>query len=284
MRIDLHTHTTASDGTLSPRELVRLARQVGVGVLGITDHDTVKGVAEALDEGARAGVEVVPGVELSTDVPGTEVHILGYFVDWEADWFAAFLSGMRRARLARAREMVRRLNALGVPITFEDVVRYADGAIGRPHVARALVERGHVATFDEAFDRYIGRHGPAYVERPRFAPEEAVQTIRAAAGVPVLAHPLWGGEPERIEALVGVGLMGIEAYYPEHTPSQTRSFVELGRRLGLVLTGGSDYHGPGIGSKAPLGSQYVPPQAVEELRKAKERVVSGGSSRPTPRP
>jgi predicted metal-dependent phosphoesterase TrpH len=272
MRIDLHTHTTASDGTLSPRELVRLAKRAGVGVLGITDHDTVEGIAEGLDEGASVAVEVIPGVELSTDVPGTEVHILGYFVEWEADWLRAFLSRMREGRVARAREMVRKLNALGMAVAFEEVARHADGAIGRPHVARALLEGGYVKTFDEAFDRYIGRHGPAYVERPAFTPEEAVRTIRKAAGVPVLAHPLWGGDPERIEALLEVGLMGIEAYYPEHTPSQTESFIGLARRFGLVVTGGSDYHGPGIGSKGPLGSQYVPPQAVEELRRARERV------------
>lgn len=273
MRVDLHAHTTASDGTLSPRELVRLAAQVGVASLAITDHDTVEGVADALDEAARLGIEVIPSVELSTDVPGTEVHILGYFVQWEEKWFRAFLSRLRSDRVARAQEMVRKLDALGVPVTFEEVARHAEGAIGRPHVARALVERGYVKTFDEAFDRYLGRNSPAYVERARFTPEEAVGMIRRAGGVPVFAHPLSGGDPERIKALVEVGLMGIEAYYPEHTPSQTEFFVALARRFGLVVTGGSDYHGAWVGSGAPLGSQYVPPQAVEELRRAKERVM-----------
>jgi predicted metal-dependent phosphoesterase TrpH len=219
------------------------------------------------------GIEVIPGVELSTDVPGTEVHILGYFVEWEAEWFRSFLSGMRRDRVARAQEMVRKLNALGMAVTFEEVARQAHGAIGRPHVARALLDRGYVETFDEAFNLYIGRNGPAYVERAKFGPEEAVRTIRKAGGVPVFAHPLWGGDRERIEALVAVGLMGIEAYYPEHTPSQTEFFVNLGRRLGLVVTGGSDYHGAGVGPRAPLGSQYVPPQAVADLRSARERAA-----------
>jgi predicted metal-dependent phosphoesterase TrpH len=215
---------------------------------------------------------VIPGVELSTDVPGTEVHILGYFVQWEAEWFRAFLSRMRRDRVARAQEMVSKLNALGVPVTFEEVVRHAEGAIGRLHVARALLERGHVKTFDEAFDRYLGRNSPAYVERAKFTPEEAVDTIRRAGGVPVFAHPLCGGDPGRIEALVEAGLMGIEAYYPEYTPSQTEFLVALARRFGLVVTGGSDYHGDEMESGAPLGSQYVPPRAVADLRSARERL------------
>ncbi|MER3460489.1 MAG: hypothetical protein C4303_04910, partial [candidate division GAL15 bacterium] len=201
VRADLHTHTTASDGTLSPRELVREACAAGLKVLALTDHDTTEGIREAQGEAARLGIELIPGVELSTHVPGSEVHILGYFVDWHEQQLAGLLRRLRKGRVNRAREMVRRLNQLGVPLTFEDVARHADGAVGRPHVARALVAGGYVASFEEAFTRYLARGRPAYVERERFTPEEAVQVILQAGGVPVFAHPLWGGDRERLAQL-----------------------------------------------------------------------------------
>ncbi len=271
MRADLHTHTNASDGTLSPRELVREAGRVGLRVLAVTDHDSVDGIAEAAEEAGRVGIHLVPGVELSTDVPGTEVHILGYFVDWQDEEFGAVLRRLRQGRWARAQEMVRRLNQLGVPLTFEEVARQADGAVGRPHVARALVAGGYVASFQEAFERYLGKGRPAYVERERFTPEEAVQVVLRAGGVPVFAHPLWGGERERVAQLVRCGLRGIEAYYPDHSPQDVRRFLDWAQEFGLVATGGSDYHGPGPASKAPLGGTYVPPEAVEALWQARGR-------------
>ncbi len=270
MKADLHTHTTASDGTLSPRALVREAHRRGLQVLAVTDHDSVDGIAEAEEEATELGVELVAGVELSTDVPGSEVHLLGYFVDWHSESFRQLLRRLRDGRVVRAKEMVRRINQLGIPLTFEEVLKYADGAIGRPHVARALVASGYVASVQEAFARYLGRGCPAYVERERFSPEEAVEAIRAAGGVPVFAHPLWGGDPERVARLVKHGLKGIEVYYPDHTPADVLRFLELARRFHLVPTGGSDYHGPGPLSKAELGSQYVPPDAVDALRRARE--------------
>ncbi len=269
MRADLHTHTTASDGTLPPRALVREAARAHLTALAVTDHDSVDGVGEAVEEGARWGIELVPGVELSADVPGTEVHVLGYFVDWHDPVFAQLLRRLRQGRLDRAREMVRRLNELGVPLTVEEVLRQADGAVGRPHVARALVAAGHVASFEEAFSRYLARGRPAYVERERFTPEDAVQAVVRAKGVPVLAHPLWGADLERVRRLVDCGLRGIEVYYPDHSPQDVRRFLEWAERFGLVATGGSDYHGPGPASKAPLGSMYVPPGTVEALRRAR---------------
>lgn len=200
MRADLHTHTTASDGTLSPAELVREAAAVGLQILAVTDHDTTDGIQQAQEEARRCGLELVPGVELSTDTAGAEVHILGYFVDWRDPEFTALLRRMREDRVERAREMVRRLNRLGLPLTFDDVARQADGAVGRPHVARALVAAGYVSSFEEAFTRYLARGRPAYVERRRFTPEEAVEVVLRAGGVPVLAHPLWGGDRDRVSA------------------------------------------------------------------------------------
>ncbi len=269
MRADLHTHTTASDGTLSPRELVWEAGRVGLRVLAVTDHDTVDGIAEATEEAGRLGIDLIPGVELSTDVPGTEVHILGYFVDWQDEEFGAVLRRLRQGRWARAQEMVRRLNRLGVPLAFQEVARQADGTLGRPHVARALVAGGYVASFQEAFDRYLAKGRPAYVERERFTPEEALQAVLRAGGVPVFAHPLWGGERERVARLVECGLRGIEAYYPDHSPQDVRRFLDWAQEFGLLATGGSDYHGPGPASKAPLGGTYVPREAVEALRRAR---------------
>ncbi len=279
MRADLHTHTTASDGTLSPRQLVQEAKEVGLAVLAVTDHDTTDGIPEAADEAGRCGIELIPGVELSTDVPGAEVHILGYFVDWRDREFAGLLRRLREGRVARAQEMVRRLNQLGVPLTFEEVIRHADGAVGRPHVARALVAAGYVPSFEEAFSRYLARGRPAYVERERFTPEEAVQAVLKAGGVPVFAHPLWGGDRERVARLVEVGLAGIEVYYPDHSPQDVRRFLDWAEEFGLVATGGSDYHGPGPASRAPLGSTYVPPGAVEALR----QVWACGRRRPAAR-
>jgi len=269
-RIDLHTHTTASDGVLDPRALVRAARARGIRVLGITDHDTVAGLGEAIEEAERVGIELVPGVELSAEDSEGEVHILGYFVDWQQQAFRRFLDWMHKMRIARAQEMVRRLRELGVPLSWEEVLRQANGAIGRPHVARALVAAGHVRSWEEAFCRYLGRGAPAYVPSAHLTPEGAVEAIRAAGGIPVLAHPQRTGTPERVAHLVERGLRGIEVYYPDHTPGDVRRFLELARRYGLVATGGSDYHGPGTSSKAPLGSQYVPPDSVKRLRALRE--------------
>jgi predicted metal-dependent phosphoesterase TrpH len=267
MRIDLHTHTVASDGLLTATELVRLARQSGVGILAVADHDSTEGVEEALRAGRDAGVEVIPAVELNTDVPGTEVHILGYFIDYRLEWLQALLRRLREGRLHRARRMVEKLAALGAPIRLERVLALAGGgAVGRPHVARALVEAGHVGETAEAFARYIGRNGPAYVERLKVAPAQAVEIIRHAGGVPVLAHPGWLGDEAMVEELLAAGLEGIEAYYPDHTPAMVERYLKIARSRGLLVTGGTDFHGGDLATRVPPGSQYVPPEAVDRLR------------------
>lgn len=266
MRIDLHAHTTASDGLLPPERLVAVARDAGVGVLGVTDHDTTDGLDAAIAAGGRRGVEVIPAVEINTDVDALEVHILGYFIDHRLPWLQEFLGRLRDGRVNRAARMVEKLNALGIPVRFERVRAIADGAVGRPHVARALIEAGVVKSTEEAFAKYIGRGGPAYVERMKVTPEEAVTVIQRAGGIPVLAHPGWGMLDGLVPSLVEAGLEGLEVYYPDHTPAMVTHFLEVAARHGLLVTGGTDFHGGDLATGVGLGSQYVPLEVVERLR------------------
>jgi len=276
MRIDLHTHTTASDGLLAPAGLVALAREAGVGVLAVADHDSTEGVNPAMAAGTRVGIDVIPAVEINTDVHESEIHVLGYYIDHYQPWFQDFLHRLRDGRVNRAAKMVEKLNAMGIPVDFARVRALAQGAVGRPHVARALMESGGVSTNEEAFEKYIGRNGPAYVERMKLSPPEAVQVILRAGGIPVLAHPGWGVKDEIIPALVEAGLEGLEVYYPDHTPAMVTRYLETARRWGLLVTGGTDFHGGDLATKVPPGSQYVPAEVVERL---KERYESKRSRR-----
>jgi len=266
--VDLHSHTTASDGTLVPRELVRLAARHGVRVLAVTDHDSTGGLAEAMDEAkSLPPLEVVPGLEINCDVAGAEVHVLGYCVDWEAAWFQEFLGAQREERRQRVYRIAARLAELGMPIDPEDVFALVkEGSAGRPHVAQAMVDRGYVKSVREAFDRYLSMNGPANVPRRRFTPAEAVGVIRRARGVPVLAHPGLANRDELIPELVEAGLLGLEAFYPEHSAGQITAYREMCARLGLIATGGSDFHGPRVGGARHPGAQPVPESAWLELR------------------
>ena len=265
--VDLHSHTTASDGALSPRELVRLAAKHGVRVLAVTDHDSTSGLPAAIDEAAHHGIEVVPGLEINCDVPGAEIHVLGYCVDWQAEWFEAFLAEQRAERTARVHRIVERLTELGVPLTAEEVFAICkEGSPGRPHVAQAMIKRGYVKSVREAFDRYLRADGPANVPRRRLTPVEAVTVIRRARGVPVLAHPGLADRDALIPELVQAGLAGIETYYPEHSAGQIEAYRALCRAHDLVATGGSDYHGPHTGRASTLGSPHVPLDVWHELR------------------
>jgi predicted metal-dependent phosphoesterase TrpH len=267
MRIDLHTHTTASDGLLDAPALVAAAAAAGVGLLAVADHDSTGAVDEAMAAGRRLGVEVWPAVELSCDVDAGEVHILGYFVDHHLDWLKVLLGRLREGRALRAARMVARLADLGAPIDFSRVESFAaGGAIGRPHVARALVEAGWVKDPAEAFDRFIGRGGPAYVERVKVTPAEAVAVIRAAGGLAVFAHPGWAGRDEWITDLVPAGLDGIEVYYPDHAHETIQHYLALAREHGLLVTGGTDFHGGALATRVPVGSQYVPEEIIPPLR------------------
>ena len=267
-RVDLHAHTTASDGALSPRELVRLAVKHGVRVLAVTDHDSTEGLAEAVAEAARhPALTIVPGLEINCDVDGAEVHVLGYFIDTEAAWFQDFLRGQREERVARVHRIAARLGELGMPIDPAEVFAIVkDGAPGRPHVAQVMVNRGYVKTVREAFDRYLRAGGAANVPRGRLVPVEAVQVIRRAHGVPVLAHPGLARRDEMIPDLVRAGLMGIEAHYAEHSAAQTRMYEQLCVDLGLIATGGSDYHGLQGGRANPPGTPRVPMSVYARLK------------------
>lgn len=268
--VDLHTHSTVSDGTLSPADLVREAARVGLDTLALTDHDTIDGVAEARAAGAELGVGIVPGVELGTSVERKEHHILGYFVDVDDPTFRAALIDLAARRMRRAEAMVERLAAAGVAVPLAEVLREAgSGTVGRPHLARALIAHGHVGSIGEAFDRYLKHGRPAYVPREPFPPEEAIALVRRAGGVPVLAHPLSTGDPEAAVArLQPAGLGGLEVYYGEYDDETRRSLRLLADRSGLIATGGSDFHGPAYRAGRELGGAPVPPDTVDRLREA----------------
>jgi len=274
--VDLHSHTTASDGTLSPRELVSAAAARGVRVLAVTDHDSTDGVRDALDEAAKhPPLTIVPGLEINCDAPGApgaagaEVHVLGYYVDLEAVWFQDFLREQRVERVARVHRIAERLAELGMPIDPAEVFAIVkEGSAGRPHVAQVMVQRGYVTSVREAFDRYLHANGPANVPRRRLTPAEAVRVIRRAHGVPVFAHPGLADRDALIPELVQAGLMGIEAIYAEHSAAQTAHYKGLCRAHGLVATGGSDYHGERSGRTNALGHPPVPMSVWEELKAA----------------
>jgi len=271
--VDLHTHTTASDGSLSPRELVREAVKRGVRVLAITDHDSTDGMAEALDEASRhPPLTLVPGIEINCDVDGGEIHILGYLLDYETEWFQDFCRAQRAERAARVHRIAARLAELGMPIDPQEVFDLVkEGSAGRPHIAQVMVNCGYVKSVREAFDKYLRAGGPAHVPRKKLSPQEAVALLRKARGVPVLAHPGLAGKDELIPALVEAGLMGIECYYQEHSAAQTAGYLQMCKDLGLVATGGSDFHGLRSGRTNPLGTPPVPLSVYEALQaKARE--------------
>lgn len=268
LRADLHIHTTASDGLLRPEEVVALAAKQGLSAIAITDHDSTEGIDAALAAAAKHGIRVIPGVEISTDVPRGEVHVLGYCLDHHHPELKATLDRMRSSRQRRAQRMVAKLARLGIRISMERVLELAaGGAVGRPHVAQVMVEAGYVASSSEAFERYIGRTGPAYAEREKMTPEEAVALIARLGGLPVLAHPADIEDLEaRLPGLLAAGLVGMETYYSEYAPEVIERLVGLAAKHGLIATGGSDFHG---GEKAgityELGSGSVPFEAVEQL-------------------
>lgn len=264
MPADLHVHTSASDGSFSPTEVVRQALALGLQAIAITDHDTVAGVEEARQAAAGSSLELVPGVELSCEDKERDIHILGYYPRFEAAFLARLdeLACARRERIAR---IVTKLKALGIDIDFADVeAQTGTGTLGRPHVAAALVAAGLAGSVQDAFARFLTRGAPAYVPQPKFHPAEAVGFILQCGGVPVLAHPGLIGDDTVISKLVAAGLAGIEVYHPDHDRAAQSRYLAVARGHGLVVTGGSDFHGGG--HHAPLGEVTVSNDAVQALR------------------
>jgi predicted metal-dependent phosphoesterase TrpH len=266
-RVDLHIHTTASDGVLSPAQVVRVALDKGLEAVAITDHDTTDGVDQAMAAARGERLEVIPGIELSAEEGPREVHVLGYYIDHQDQTLQERLAVLRRARRERAWKMVKKLETTGAPISWERVLEIAGetSAFGRPHIAQALLERGYVGSVNEAFDRYIGLRGPAYVSRYKLTPAEAVKMIADAQGLPVLAHPR--GQEDVIPTLSALGLVGLEAYYPSYSEGERELLARLAASHNLITTGGSDFHGYNGGDPAlSLGEVPVPLEALSRLR------------------
>jgi predicted metal-dependent phosphoesterase TrpH len=260
-KIDLHVHT-------SPSTLVEMAARRRVEILAVTDHDTVDGLAIAIQAAQSfPKLKLIPGIELSSHAPGSEVHILGYFIRYTDPELLAQLTILRGSREERARAMVEKLRTMGLDISLERVQQIAgDGSMGRPHIAQALMERGYVSNMQEVFTRYIGQGGPAYVDRHKLTPEEAVGLILKSGGLPVLAHPTTANDMEKmIERMTTVGLAGIEVYYKDYDSKQRQALARLASKYNLIATGGSDYHGLDESSEVMLGEANVPMQAAKSL-------------------
>jgi predicted metal-dependent phosphoesterase TrpH len=274
MLIDLHTHTTASDGRLSPSELVRYAREKDLRVIAVTDHDTIEGNEEAVSAGMREGIEVVPGIEISVDYTPGSMHMLGYFITGGEHGLQEKLALLQDSRADRNPKIIEKLNELGIAIHYDEVLKVSGGGqVGRPHIAQVLMQRGYTKTIQEAFDKYLGKGAPAYFDKFRLEAHDAIAMIMDAGGVPVLAHPFTlycksSNDLEQLIAqLVDHGLQGIEVFYPEHNKQQTAEYHLLAKRNNLLVTGGSDFHGAQMAG-ADLGGEdlKIPYSLFENLK------------------
>ncbi len=271
MNIDLHTHTTASDGTVEPERLIELAVERGISVLAITDHDTISGITRARLHGGARRIEIVPGIELNTERRNVEVHILGYYIDIENKTLSVLLEKLRNDRVERVHDILKKLRRLDIHIEYDEVMKYARGeSVGRPHVARVLVEKNYVGEFQEAFERFLRPGGMAYVPRPHFLPEEAVEIIASSNGIPVLAHPgLIQVDERAVDYLKGCGLEGLEVFYPFHTGIQIEYYKDMALRKKLYITGGSDFHGFESGHFRDIGTPGYLMKYFDEMKRSK---------------
>lgn len=270
-RCDLHVHTIHSDGTDTPETIVAKALSKGIAALSITDHDSVEGVAAAVAAGGRNGLEILPGIELTAEYEGAEVHMLGYLMEYRDPAFNKLLAGLRENRVERIHAMIRKLADMGITMNPESVFSLSgNGTVGRLHMARAMVNEGIVANVYEAFNKYIGDRCPAYVAHFRLSPAEAIAMIRDYGGIPVLAHPYSLKKDELIPGMAKDGLMGIEVYYPEHSQSMINFYSGLARQLNLLVTGGSDYHGAAKPNTS-LAEIDVPYELAQGLAEAKKK-------------
>jgi predicted metal-dependent phosphoesterase TrpH len=265
--IDLHSHTTQSDGLLSPTELVTKAAKDGVTTLAVTDHDTLAGLAEAQAVGETAGVRVIPGIELSVTHDGTDFHVLGLFVNPNEPALAGLLEARRQDRIARVHQTLEKLAGLGIAISFEEVLQFSgdEGVMGRPHIARAIVAAGHAGSTDEVFARWLKNGGPAHIPYPKLDSAEGIAAVEAAGGVTSLAHPAIDDGDGKLESFKAAGVDAVEVWHPSHNPSQVRHFDARAEALGLLRTGGSDFHGSGKKHSLTLGNPGCPPEAFAAL-------------------
>ena len=275
--IDLHLHTLASDGRLTPTELIQMVVKNGLKTISVTDHDSTEGLAEAYEAAKEfPDLRIIPGIEMSADIPGDEVHVLGYFLDYHDEEFQAQLTEFRMGRVGRAQVMVEKLEALGKPVEWERVMHFAgDGTVGRPHIALAMVEAGYFKEPKEAFEEYLGNDGLAYYDRPKLAPAAGVEMIKKVGGVPVLAHPTFMNDLEAgIANLKKVGLMGMEVYYAQYDDDTVRHLARLAKEYDLIPCGGSDYHGMGNSGEPLPGTLGPPEETIALLEEAAAKAKS----------
>lgn len=277
--VDLHVHSTKSDGSLSPSDLVLEAKKKGLKAFALTDHDTVDGIEEAMAASIGSGVTVIPGIELSTEYEGKDIHIVGLLIDKEQPAFKEKIQEFVDSRILRNRKMCQKLTEAGIPLTYEELLAEFPGAvITRAHYAQILLKKGYTKSVKEAFERYIGDRGPCFIPREKITPEDGVKLILSAKGIPVLAHPLlYGMGKERLQLLVerlkAVGLEAIEAVYCTNTPSEEVQMRELAKKNSLLISGGSDFHGsakPGLEMGTGYGKLYVHGEILDALKKRKE--------------
>ncbi len=279
--VDLHTHTTASDGTYSPGELIKLAKEIGLSAVAVTDHDTTRGLKESIKAGETFGIEVIPGCELSVEFTGGQMHIIGLWLPEKPTYLEKELKYLRERRHSRNKRIVEKLRSLGIDISYEDVFEVVEegATVGRPHIARTLVRKGAVSSVDEAFKKYIGPEGLAYVPKDKFSPEKAIEILKREGATVILAHPFSLNLPfaelkKELERLIPLGLEGMEVYYSEHTKEQTREYLSLCQEMGLLISGGSDFHGSvkkGIQLGTGRGNLKIPYFLVEEMKKHRKK-------------
>jgi len=283
VKIDLHIHTAYSDGTMQPEELVNSAIELGLTTIAITDHDNVLGYHVAqkyIDENDKL-IKIIPGIEVNTFSKNQEIHILGYFMDFENSDFNAMIEKQQKARKTQAQEISKRLKKIGINVAYEDIKKCVipQASIGRPHIAKAIVQKGGTANITEAYNKYINDSSSVYVKRKSVTPQEAVEIIYEAGGIPVIAHPCdVDNAQEIIEELMSFGLRGVEAYHRKHTPAMIEYFCSIAEKYDLIVTGGSDFHSPSMYTgQLILGKNFVPPKIIDELELERKRIQIANS-------
>lgn len=266
---DLHIHTTFSDGLLTPEQVVTTAKDKGLSVIAIVDHDAIRGIIPAIKKAKEFNMEIVPAVELSCLVRDLDIHIIGYFIDYKNSKLNSILSEIQQNRLERAKKMIEKLAQQGAEVEIERVLELAgNGAVGRPHIAQALLEEGYISCYDEAFWKYIGYHCPAYVPKDKYSPQQAIKLIKDFHGVPVLAHPLSYNNHSIIDFLIDQGIRGLEVWRPDHNETDVKFLINYALNHNLLITGGSDCHG-GRKGKITIGEIKIPYKYVSELKNAR---------------